>query len=100
MFSRKQQGDPRNTTEFQTKTGTISTTLNSTTVTGSGTSFTTQVSPGFALYDANKNIIGIVGSVSSNTSLILRTASTAARSGAAYQTEASWIDVKFWIDEG
>ena len=96
VFSRKQLGDPRNTTEFQTKTGTISTTLNSTTVTGSGTSFTTQLSPGFALYDANKNIIGIVGSVSSNTSLILRTASTATRSSVAFQTESSWIDVKFW----
>lgn len=97
VFSRKQLGDPRNTTEFQTKTGTISTTLNSTTVTGSGTSFTTQLSPGFALYDANKNIIGIVGSVSSNTSLILRTASTATRSSVAFQTESSWMDVKFWI---
>lgn len=96
VFSRKQQGDPRNTTEFETKTGTISTTLNSLTVTGSGTSFTTQLSPGFALYDSNKNIIGIVGSITNNTSLTLQTASTATRSSVSFQTESSWIDVKFW----
>jgi hypothetical protein len=96
VFANKQLGDPRNTSEFQTKTGTISTTLNSTTVTGTGTSFTTQLSPGFALYDANKNIIGIVSTVTNNTSLILRTAATATRSSVAFQTESSWIDVKFW----
>jgi hypothetical protein len=97
VYSRKQQGDPRNTTEFSTKTGTISTTLNSYTVTGVGTSFTTQVSPGFALYDANRNIIGLVGTVTNNTSLQLVQPSTATRSSVAYQTESSWIDVKFWI---
>ena len=97
IFTRKQLGDPRNTSEFSTKTGTISTTLNSLTVTGSGTSFTTVLSPGFALYDANKNIIGIVSSIASNTSLTLRTASTATRTSVSFQTESSWIDVKFWI---
>jgi hypothetical protein len=97
VFSRKQQGDPRNTSEFQTKTGTISTTIGSNIVTGSGTSFTTQMSPGFAIYDTNKNIIGIVASVSNNTSLIMTTAATAGRSSVAYQTESSWMDVKFWV---
>ena len=96
VFTRKQQGDPRNTTEFQTKTGTISTTLNNITVTGSGTSFTTQMSPGFAIYDSGRNLIGIVAAVASNTSLTLTSASTATRSAVAYQTEASWIDIKFW----
>jgi hypothetical protein len=96
VFTRKQQGDPRNTTEFQTKTGTISTTLNNITVTGSGTSFTTQMSPGFAIYDSGRNIIGIVAAVASNTSLTMTSASTATRSSVAYQTESSWIDIKFW----
>jgi hypothetical protein len=96
VFSRKQWGDPRNTTEFSTKSGTISTTLNSLLVTGTGTSFTTQLSPGFALYDSSYNLIGIVSSIASNTSLTLTTASTATRSSVAYQTESSWIDVKFW----
>jgi hypothetical protein len=97
VYSRKQQGDPRNTTEFETKTGTISTTLNNNTVTGSGTSFTTQVSPGFALYDANRNSIGVVATVTNNTSLQLVQPATTTRSSVAYQTESSWIDVKFWI---
>jgi hypothetical protein len=96
VFTRKQFGDPRNTSEFQTKTGTISTTLNNITVTGSGTSFTTQMSPGFAIYDSGKNLIGVVAAVASNTSLTLTSNSTATRSSVAYQTEASWMDIKFW----
>jgi hypothetical protein len=97
VFNRKILGDPRNTSEFETKTGTISTTLNSRSVTGSGTSFTTQLSPGFAIYDSGgQNIIGIISTVINNTSLTMLAPSTATRSSVAYTTEASWMDIKFW----
>ena len=54
------------------------------------------MSPGFAIYDSSKNLIGVVASVASNTSLTLTSNSTATRSAVAFQTEASWMDVKFW----
>jgi hypothetical protein len=54
------------------------------------------MSPGFAIYDSGRNLIGIVAAVASNTSLTLTSNSTATRSSVAYQTESSWIDIKFW----
>ncbi len=53
-------------------TGTISTSTSSATVTGFGTSFTTQLAPGAALYrNDGTTFIGTIASVNSNTSITL-----------------------------
>ena len=66
-------------------TGTITTSATSTTVTGTGTSFTTQLAVGSALYDNNMNLIGVVASIASNTSLTLTANATEALTG--YQVQ-------------
>lgn len=60
----------------QTLTGTITTTAASAAVTGVGTTFTTQVTPGSFLYNQAGTLIGQVASVSSDTALILKTATS------------------------
>jgi hypothetical protein len=57
--------------EAITGTGTITATTSSATVTGSGTQFTTQTSPGFILKTTAGVTIGIVSSITSATSLTL-----------------------------
>jgi len=97
VFTRKQLGDPRNTSEFETKTGTITTTAGSVTVTGTGTSFTTQLSPGMAILDTSKNIIGIVATITTNSLLTLKSVPSGGGTNVSFLTESSWMDVKFWI---
>src|SRR5262249_57258214 len=60
----------------KTLTGTIQTANNSTTVTGTGTSFTTELSPGdvlvFASGASSGTVVGTVASIQNNTSLTLQ----------------------------
>lgn len=68
-----------------TGSGTISTATNSKTVTGSGTSFTTQVVPGKILKTSAGVTIGTVEIVNSNTSVTLYANATVALSSQAYK---------------
>lgn len=54
-----------------TRTGTITATTASTTVTGVGTLFTTELSVGSVLKDASGNVIGFVAAIATPTSLTL-----------------------------
>lgn len=56
---------------YKNVTGTITTTTSSNEVTGSGTKFTTDLSVGNVLYDANKKTIGTVAVITSDTKLTL-----------------------------
>lgn len=64
-------------------TGTITTTLNSTTVTGSGTSWSANVEVGMYLYSQDI-YVGRVANVASNTSLTLDAAARVVTAGANY----------------
>jgi hypothetical protein len=66
-------------------TGTITAATNTTTVTGSGTSFTSQLQAGSILYTASDVVIGKVASVESNTSLTLAANSAVALTGAVFK---------------
>ncbi len=55
--------------------GTLSFTQGNTAVTGSGTSFSTELAKDDYLYDNNNNLIGIVDTITSNTALTLVTGS-------------------------
>lgn len=68
-----------------TATGTITTTTSANTVTGVGTSFTTQVRVGTGLYTNAGQYIGQVASIGSNTSLTLTANSLVAISGQAFR---------------
>lgn len=52
-------------------TGNITAATNTTTVTGNGTSFTTQLSEGYWIGNASGGTVGIVSSIANNTSLTL-----------------------------
>ena len=64
-------------------TGTITSSLTSTVVTGVGTSFTTELVAGYVLKD-NGNTIGTVSSITNNTQLVLVANATTAVSGSAF----------------
>ena len=68
-----------------TLTGTITTTTSSTSVTGSGTSFTTQLAVGSVIYSGT-TYVGTVASIASNTSLTLTTNATTAITGGTVTT--------------
>lgn len=76
----------------QDGTGTITAATNSTTVTGSGTSFTTETAVGRRLYDSNGDLIGTVASIASNTSLTLVRNALVAVSAAAYKTSLGYTE--------
>lgn len=63
-------------------TGTVTCATNSPTVTGVGTSFTTQLTVGSWLGNTSGNTVGIVSSIANNTSLTLRANAQVAISGA------------------
>lgn len=68
-------------------TGTISTSTSNKTVTGSGTSFTTQLAAGAALYRTDgTTLIGVVATVNSNTSITLVNNANNNNSGASFRT--------------
>jgi len=56
--------------------GTVSFTSGSTTVTGSGTAFSTQLALNSKLYDIDRNLLGTVASITSNTELELSVAAS------------------------
>lgn len=64
-----------------TKTGNITASLGSTIISGSGTSFTTEISAGDLIYKSDNTFLGVVKSVTSNTSLVLNNNTVAAHSG-------------------
>jgi len=67
-------------------TGTITASTSSTTVTGVGTAFTTQLAVGSALYNSRDVLIGSVASIASNTSLTLTANSgVAVAAGSSFQ---------------
>jgi hypothetical protein len=66
-------------------TGTITASTSSTTVTGVGTAFTTQLAVGSALYNSQDVLIGSVASIASNTSLTLTANSGVAVTASAFQ---------------
>jgi hypothetical protein len=66
-------------------TGTISTATNTTTVTGSGTSFTTQLQVGSILYNSAGTFIGRVAVIGSNTSLTLTSNAAVAVTNGAFK---------------
>jgi len=63
-------------------TGTVTCATNSPTITGVGTSFTTQLTIGSWLGNTSGNTVGIVSSIANNTSLTLRANAAVAISGA------------------
>lgn len=65
-------------------TGTITAATNSTSVTGSGTSFTTQVAVGDKIYTA-AGVLGTVASITNDTTLVLSANSAFAGSGVAFK---------------
>lgn len=83
--------DPANwQTKYSTQaSGTITTSTSSATVTGVGTSFTTQVTVGSALYNtaATPQFIGTVSSITNNTTLTLNSNAGIAVAGAAFYSD-------------
>jgi hypothetical protein len=64
----------------QNLSGTITTSVTSNTVSGTGTSFTTQLVVGSCLYDNNMTLIGQVAAIANNTTLTLTANATEALS--------------------
>ena len=65
-------------------TGTITASTSSTTVTGVGTLFTTELAVGANIYNSQDVLIGAVASIASNTSLTLSTNAAVAVTGSSY----------------
>lgn len=74
-------------------TGTISFTLNSGIVNGTGTLFTTELELGDYLYDVDGTLIGIVQAIISDTNLALLRATNIARTGIPYYINLNQYDV-------
>lgn len=66
-------------------TGTVTASTSSTTVTGVGTAFTTQLAVGASIYNSADVLIGSVASIASNTSLTLTANAAVAVTGSAFQ---------------
>jgi hypothetical protein len=77
-------GSKTSTITFTQAAGAGTVTASGTTLTGSSTTFTTQVIPGYAIYNGSNVFIGIVSTVANNTSLQLQASANVAISGAAY----------------
>ena len=65
-------------------TGNITAATNTTTVTGSGTSFTTQLGNGYWIGNATGTTVGIISSIANNTSLTLTANASVAVSDAEF----------------
>lgn len=68
-------------------TGTLTAATNSTSVTGSGTLFQTELVAGRVILNSSNVVIGTVSSISSNTALTLTANANVAVSGAAYRRQ-------------
>lgn len=84
----------RVTSDTTAGTGTITTSTSSPTVTGSGTSFTTQVVIGQILKNSGGTTIGTVLSVDSSTQITLTSNAAVAVSGGAYNIVSTGITTK------
>jgi hypothetical protein len=78
--------------------GTITTNTSTTLVSGVGTFFTTELSVGDTLYDSDGIVLGIIGSISTDTSLDLIQNATATMSGTynnftVYKNEFDYLDI-------
>ncbi|HEY6503027.1 MAG TPA: T9SS type A sorting domain-containing protein [Chitinophagaceae bacterium] len=71
--------------ETPTLTGSISTNTGSTAVTGTGTSFSTQLSVGAVLYRTTGTAIGTISSINSNTSITLTANASNNNTNAAFR---------------
>lgn len=69
--------------------GTVTVSNGTTGVTGTGTSFFSQMSEGNRIYNTSGTLIGTVGAVNSNTSLTFKSGAAAAMSSANYYIQAS-----------
>lgn len=73
------------TTSTISRTGTVSVSSGQTTVTGVGTSFSSQLSVGDAIrIDTSSYVYGTVAAIANNTSLTLAAAASAAKSGKTF----------------
>ncbi len=70
-----------------TATGTLTAATNTTSVTGSGTLFQTELVAGRVILNSSNVVIGTVSSISSNTALTLTANANVAVSGAAYRRQ-------------
>lgn len=84
----------RTTADYVTGTGNITATTSSASVTGSGTSFTTEVVAGQILANSSGTVIGTVFQVNSNTSITLTANASSAISGAAFRIVSTGITTK------
>jgi hypothetical protein len=71
-----------------TGTGTIGVSISSTSVTGVGTSFTTELSVGSIIYNTAGTLVGKVASIASDTSLTLASNGAVALTGAVFKHTA------------
>ncbi|MBS1979238.1 MAG: gliding motility-associated C-terminal domain-containing protein [Bacteroidetes bacterium] len=79
----------RNSLIPATMTGTITSSTASTTVTGVGTQFTTQLAVGMALYNAaGTSLVGTIASITNNTTLVLGANANVALAGTAFRAGA------------
>ena len=69
-------------------TGTITTSSANTTVTGSGTSFSTQLTAGSSLFNTDGTLVGKIASIASNTSATLAANAAITLSGAPFRYTA------------
>ena len=77
------------------RTGTVTASTNSATVTGVGTTFTVQLAVGNLIYDTTgTTLIGIVQSIETNTSLTLTTPAVNAATAAGYATHSAALTTK------
>jgi predicted phage tail protein len=82
-----------NGTHFSSNlTGTITKAAGSSTVTGSGTSFTTELSVGQVVVETDGTVLGRIVNIASNTSLLLDVGHPDACSGVAFKTINITID--------
>jgi len=73
---------------YTNRTGTITSTLVSTAVTGSGTLFLTELAAGDFLYDTSGNYIGTVANITTNTALTLTANAVTAVTAGVYKSNA------------
>ena len=85
----RQSTQVKSGTPWSARIGTISTVVGNATVTGTGTLFTTELSVGQVITDANNTIIGTVSAIASNTSLTLASTATVAYTNVAYRVQKS-----------
>jgi len=77
---------PRFISKFIAKTGTISVSSGSTSVTGIGTLFTTELETGTQIFNVSGTLIGTISSITNNTNLVLTSNSGLNISGENYNS--------------